>query len=337
MVAHLEKRLFDSASGEDVHEEIEDALIEMLRDPPASFAAHDVVIGLLGTGTYALERFPAGKSTAILELLVQRLAATAESSPGGKVRWLSTAEQSPGGDAENFPSGQYYLGLSHGAAGVIAMLASIQALGIEAKTASSLIRGAVTWLLSERFPEKMEGVFPMALGKEVTPTRAPLGWCHGELGISLALLLAGRLGGEEDWVKEARRLAFAGSQRRRTEPHGWDPCLCHGHTSRAHLFNRWYQQDGDERFRQEALYWIERAMALARPGEGLGGYSTENLPNVMFQEGIYAHKPLAGFLMGAVGVALALLAAATDCEPGWDRVLLISPARQLGTLNRHFR
>jgi hypothetical protein len=33
----------------------------------------------------------------------------------------------------------------------------------------------------------------------------------------------------------------------------------------------------------------------------------------------------AGLLGGATGIALALLAAATNVEPEWDRVLLLSP------------
>ena len=31
-----------------------------------------------------------------------------------------------------------------------------------------------------------------------------------------------------------------------------------------------------------------------------------------------------GFLTGAAGIALALLAAVSDVEPAWDRVLLVS-------------
>jgi hypothetical protein len=63
---------------------------------------------------------------------------------------------------------------------------------------------------------------------------------------------------------------------------------------------------------------------MRRPGEGLAGLLswvdvTENGKTVGWE-----WKTEPGFLSGVAGTGLALLAAITDFEPLWDRVLLVA-------------
>ncbi|MEM7350096.1 MAG: Lanthionine biosynthesis cyclase LanC, partial [Acidobacteriota bacterium] len=72
-----------------------------------------------------------------------------------------------------------------------------------------------------------------------------------------------------------------------------------------------------------ARYWLDAALTARRPGEGFGGFpswSSEDLTNPMEMSWIADD----GFLTGAAGVGLALLAAVTPTEPMWDRLLLCS-------------
>jgi hypothetical protein len=60
---------------------------------------------------------------------------------------------------------------------------------------------------------------------------------------------------------------------------------------------------------------------MRKPGEGCGGYlvwTSDGQPNTSKWTG----DP--GFLVGSAGIGLALLAAVSDVEPAWDRVLLTS-------------
>ncbi|HEX7277236.1 MAG TPA: lanthionine synthetase LanC family protein, partial [Acidimicrobiales bacterium] len=79
-----------------------------------------------------------------------------------------------------------------------------------------------------------------------------------------------------------------------------DAGLCHGAAGLLHVSNRLYQATGDERQAAAARRWLEPALTLPVAG--------------------------AGFLEGRAGVGLALLAATTDVEPEWDRILLLSGA-----------
>ena len=67
-----------------------------------------------------------------------------------------------------------------------------------------------------------------------------------------------------------------------------------------------------------ARTWAERALAMRRPGEGIGGFLAL-VPDARLERG-WNSDP--GFLTGAAGVGLALLAAASPVEPAWDRALL---------------
>ena len=97
--------------------------------------------------------------------------------------------------------------------------------------------------------------------------------------------------------------------------------MCHGAAGLAHVFNRLFQATGDESFLMAARYWFERTLELRRPGEGIAGFSAYRPPNDGQEE--YWDDQV-GILEGAAGIALALLAATTEIEPEWDRMLLLS-------------
>jgi hypothetical protein len=99
-----------------------------------------------------------------------------------------------------------------------------------------------------------------------------------------------------------------------------DAPLCHGAAGVGHVFNRIYQESGDERCREASLAWFERALAMREPGVGVGGYLAMTRPD---PNGPVIWEPSPAFLDGAIGVALAFLAALT-VEPQWDRLLLLS-------------
>jgi hypothetical protein len=66
--------------------------------------------------------------------------------------------------------------------------------------------------------------------------------------------------------------------------------------------------------------WPGRALDYQRPGVAVGGFATAR-PGT---EGECVWTPEPGFLDGAAGIGLVLLAAATPVAPAWDRILLLS-------------
>jgi lantibiotic biosynthesis protein len=107
-------------------------------------------------------------------------------------------------------------------------------------------------------------------------------WCYGAPGACLAL------GGVRELTGWLAKPAWPTDSR----------ALCHGAAGLMHMTNRMYQATRDEAYRKTALTWLDRV--LARIDEA----------------------PAGDLLDGSVGIALALLAVATDLPPAWDRMLL---------------
>jgi hypothetical protein len=96
-----------------------------------------------------------------------------------------------------------------------------------------------------------------------------------------------------------------------------DAGLCHGAVGVGHLFNRLYQATGDAEFATVARSWLRKGLALRVPKRGVAGFAAW----WSHDEGHPKWIPEAGFLMGAAGIGLGLLAAVGTREPLWDRLL----------------
>jgi len=317
VVEHLRGDLIDT-EGEDTGAEIAAHLSRLAGVSPWPLG-YDLVSGIVGIGTYAAERLPRPMGRECLEGAVARLAESAERSPRGTAWWTSPEKMSVLARSTN-PAGLYDLGVAHGIPGVIALLGQACARGIAAEEARPLLRGAVSWLLAHQNPPGSLCRFPTQIvpGEEGRPSR--VAWCYGDLGIAAALLVAARGAGEPDWERAAIELARRTAAWPAEDSGVVDAGLCHGATGNGHLFNRLFQQTGDPLLGRVAREWFARALAMKRPGEGIGGFRAL-VPNAQLER-VWHDDP--SFLTGAAGMGLALLAAATDIEPAWDRVLLIS-------------
>ncbi|HEX6863605.1 MAG TPA: lanthionine synthetase LanC family protein, partial [Thermoanaerobaculia bacterium] len=100
---------------EDPNEEIDTALLELLRKTPWPHD-YDLVAGLVGYGVYALERLPRPSAAACLELVVERLAEIADPRPEG-VAWHTPLALVPELNRPWYPQGLDNLGVAHGTPG----------------------------------------------------------------------------------------------------------------------------------------------------------------------------------------------------------------------------
>jgi hypothetical protein len=275
----------NSAEDEDLNEEIDEALLSLLRRSSWRGEA-ELLGGLAGWSVYALERLPRPSAVAMLPLLLGRLAEQADA--------VRESDQ----------------GMAHGAAGVIAVLARMLREGAAGPEAGALLTALVDGILARRPPSGEHG-------------EGDLAWCAAVAGLSVALLAAGRACGREDWERTALRLAAVAAARYPDAEdivEGFDPALCHGTAGLSHLFHRLHRATGDPVFFAAAGRWLERTLARRRPGEGIGGY----LSRRRLADGRPGWIADPGFLGGAAGIGLALLASATPVEPAWDRLLLLS-------------
>jgi len=284
----------------------------------------DLTSGLVGLGVYALERLPEPAAYEILELTVARLDEIAERSPAG-VTWHTPTGRLRPDERERFPNGYYDLGLAHGVPGVIGLLGGACAHGVAIEQARPLLKGAVRWLLAQASVTEERGSrFAYRVAPDVpagsTPARSA--WCYGEPGIATTLLCAARAVGATEWERQAIEIAHRAARRPVEETGVLDAGLCHGAAGLGQIFNRLAQATGDGLLADAARRWLAHALDLREPGSGIAGFVS---PAVDTGDGERRDADPA-LLTGAPGIALALLAASTDLEPAWERVLLLSTA-----------
>jgi lantibiotic modifying enzyme len=306
---------------DDPNEDIDAALLAHLGVTPWSHD-YDLVSGLVGYGVYALERLPRASAVACLELVIERLAEMAQPRPEG-LAWHHTLDMLPEPNRPWYPQGVDNLGVAHGSPGVIALLARTIAAGVATERARPLLEGAVSWLLARKLPAGEVSVFPYGSGPGVKIRPARTAWCYGDPGIAMALLLAGRAAAEPAWEREALALARAVARRPPESCRVEDAAICHGATGLGHVLNRLYHAFGNPELRSASRAWFGRAFDYLKPGEGVGGFFALIPPDDDPDQLVWRED--ASFLSGSTGLALALLAATSDVEPAWDRVMLLSP------------
>jgi lantibiotic modifying enzyme len=179
-------------------------------------------------------------------------------------------------------------GCAHGLAGVATALATFVACGPtdDRNLARGLLGPIVARLVA------------------VDPAHLCASWCSGGPGVALGLLAAARALGDDELAAAA--LATALAQIDEDPP---DATLCHGTAGLAHLCNRLYQATGRAELATRSRDWLRRTMARHVPGAGVAGFRRlRRAPTVAWEA-----DP--SVLVGAAGVGLALLAAATPIAP----------------------
>ena len=263
---------------------------------------YDLINGLVGLGVYFLERGEAGMGG--LERVLDHLEHSAQRTPEG-IRWHTAPALLPPHQRATAPAGHYNCGLAHGAAGVVALLARIP------DRARGMLDGAAQWLAAQRMAPGGSSYFPAMITEE-RAVNARTAWCYGDPGVLLALWRATP-------SRELEQLAVNALARSPADAVVVDADLCHGAMGLAHIANRFFQATRDPRFRELAVGWIEHALSLRVPGEGIAGFRS-HFGATPTRPAYWATQP--NLVDGAAGIGLALQAALGDTEPAWDRLML---------------
>lgn len=309
----------------------EDALVEMDHLVIALLARNrplpmDLISGLAGFGVYGLHRLATNGSQEPLAGTLIALEKAATKSAAGAA-WLTRPDHLPDHQRIAAPQGYFNLGMAHGAPAAIAVLGQALAAGVETTTTRQLYGEAVRWLLAQKNPSGEPGGFgPWVVAGLPGESRwvesdgwTRIAWCYGDLGLGTGLLLAAKAAGDPS--TEIRALEIC--RHAATRPlHGsglMDGGLCHGAAGTAHLFQRLFQATGDDLFLQAAEAHLGWLLQFRQTGTGIGGFRRWH-PNSESPSESWQTDP--GFLEGASGIGLALLAFLCTEEPTWDAVLL---------------
>lgn len=284
-----------------------------------AFDCYDVIGGLAGTGRYLLHRSeqlrPAlHEVLTYLVRLSQPITVGGTEVPGWWVGHSPTME----GEVDEWAEGHLNLGLAHGIAGPLALLALAATAGERVPGQDEAVTRMADWLLEQgredEFGVYWPGVLPVSTWSTTDVERPS--WCYGTPGIARALQLAGQALGRRDWVEAAHGSVLAMLDRPERTWQIVDPFLCHGWAGTAHLLRRLNEDFEDERIAHAVDTMACRILELYRPDAPFGFH--------WYYHGTPYDLP--GFLDGAAGVLLALhgYAAATAPASEWDSALLVA-------------
>ncbi|RSM76047.1 hypothetical protein DMH04_36690 [Kibdelosporangium aridum] len=286
------------------------ALLERPRG--RAFHVFDVVSGLTGIGAYLLCRPSA--ASALEAVLTGLVAICAEQD--GLPNWHATAETMSKASVTGraFPDGMLNCGLAHGIPGPLALLSLAKDVSVPGQL--DAIDSVATWLAAHRADDEWGPNWPAGFPLDLAP-RLPAqnAWCYGSPGVANALWLAGEALDDDGFRKLAVETMAAVFRRPAEERYiDHSPGLCHGVAGLLMITLRFVRATG--LFKVDADALARQLVTMYDPARRYGyeflgddGTFIEDRPE---------------FLDGAAGVALALLAATTDQEPAWDRMLLLS-------------
>jgi hypothetical protein len=296
---------------EDRNEAVDEAVAGLLRRPPRDEAPYDLIHGLVGIGVYCLRRWPRQVAVQSLEAVVDQLAGRSRSDENGTF-WWTPPTLLFGPKREMFPAGGVDLGVAHGIAGVLPLLARAHALGVRRATTASLLEGVAGWLSARLVDAPWGRTLPAFVAEDAVPRPARSAWCYGDPGVATVLLLAARDTGENALAALGLELATSSAARPSELAGVTDAGLCHGSAGLTHLFGRMHQLTGSDQLAAAARFWAER---------------TVDDCSAALESGTPAARlPWSGpgLLEGAGGIMLALEAAATSTDPGWDAMFLVA-------------
>jgi hypothetical protein len=154
--------------------------------------------------------------------------------------------------------------------------------------------------------------------------RARLAWCCGDPGAAASLQVAARRMGDGALEREALAMALRTLHRPVRAAGVLDAGLCHGAAGLVQVYNRLWQSTREEAFAAGARRWLSEVLRMDAAGQ-LGGYPARKTLEPGDPES-HGGEVAGSFLTGPTGIGLALLAAVTDVEPAWDRLLVSSLA-----------
>ncbi|MCF6297672.1 MAG: lanthionine synthetase C family protein [Flavobacteriaceae bacterium] len=275
---------------------------------------HDFLHGGIGKATYLLTRVKQnGYVEKYLIDILSLLENNAIHSPFG-ICWV---EQ----DFDNTLSDDnpVLLGLAHGLASKVVFLTKMLNANIECNRVKKILIGSVKYLLNHKNKKDEVSIFPFMVSDKEVDAISRLSWCHGDLGISIALWQAGEVLKNDSLKKEAISICLETTKRvDKSVTFIKDAGFCHGTAGVAYLYKRMYQYTGNSTFSMMTDYWIDETIKFAKWDDGVAGFKLWHNASEKWVKDY-------GLLSGVAGIGLVLLAAySTKSNLSWDELFLLS-------------
>ncbi|PRW63101.1 lanthionine synthetase C family protein [Actinopolyspora mortivallis] len=272
------------------------------RGDPAAFREYDLMRGLTGLGVYHLQRNHHNSTRAVLSYLVRLTHPRPDGLPG----WWVGHAPIPDDPDPAFAHGHANLGMAHGIAGPLALLAQAARRGITVDGHLDALDRIRAWLDTWQQPHPTGPWWPYWItctqlhDDASIPGPGRPSWCYGTPGVARAQQLTALALGDTalQRTSETALLGCLTDPKQRNSL--TEPGLCHG---------------------LAGLLRTTWRMAEDAVTDELG----EHLPPLITTLIEYRHTNSPEFLTGAAGVALALHTTAANTDScAWDTTLLLN-------------
>lgn len=308
---------------QDRHSDVTNSFVMLLiglLQGDATLAQFDLIRGAAGVGLFALEVAQETARRDLLTAVVANLEATAEQSRDG-CTWHTGPELLHATLRAQDPEGYFDLGMAHGTAGVLGILAEITRRYPTLHSAITLRDETSRWLAQQVIGHKDRN--PPAVLAPLRPrlAAARTAWCYGNPGVALGLYKAATAASDDSLARLAIEAAVASTDRNLEESGVVGPSLCHGSAGVALTLHSLAAASRNERLLEGAARWAE---VVTRTWRSIG------LTRLVAAERPSADRDVGGdplgVLTGLGGVALAALTLAGSIGHGWDAFMLTNPA-----------
>ncbi|MFL6120678.1 lanthionine synthetase C family protein [Actinophytocola sp.] len=295
---------------------------------------YDVVTGISGLGRVLLDAMddPAEHTAAVAAATAATMRYLVRLSRPRSVRgrqvpgWWTSPEQLPlDHDRRRHPDGAVNVGMAHGIAGPLALLALAARRDVTVDGHLDAIRFLCGWLADTAVSDEDGPFWPsrvgLSAGADEQPVRSRDGWCYGVYGVATALYHAGTALNCAEWRALAIR-AVRGALARGTRP--TDPYLCHGYAGVLHTVHRLAVAENDATLLRHAFRLATEALAFV---DGDAPFVVTAPAHDVATHG-YRVCHRAGLLDGAAGLGCAMWTLLVGLDSArtraWDRMLLLS-------------
>ncbi len=282
---------------------------------------YDIVSGASGILAYLLTvEQPNDQILNTIELLLDYLIWLAEPD---QEHWYISPDHLTSDDKHLYLQGYFNCGLAHGIPGPLAVLALTWLRGYRYPGLQESITHLSTWMMKHQVIDEWginwPNVVPLQQFQSIND-RQPLpgaraAWCYGAPGVARSLWLAGQALEDASLCQVAIDAIEAVLRRpipvRRID----SSTLCHGVAGLLQICLRFAHESESSIIRQHIPLLVNQLLEAFNPDYALGFRDLE-------RDHVYVDQP--GWLYGASGIAMVLLAASTSVNPEWDRALVIS-------------
>lgn len=286
---------------------------------------YDIILGASGILAYLITlHTPDEAAQRAMEILLGYLTwLAAPDQPLGQERWYVPVEHLPDLQRDMYPDGNFNCGLAHGIPGPLAAMSLAWIAGYRYPGVREAITYLSGWLVRHRISNGDAIGWPNAIPRQLASApddwqsllSSRAAWCYGTPGIARSLWLAGRALDDAS-LRQVALDAMEDVWRLPVAARGIDaPTSCHGVAGLLQITLRFAHESDSIAAREQIPLLVTQILDSFDPEYPVGFRDIEMNNTLVDQP---------GWLTGAPGTAMALLAAATDALPTWDRVLVIA-------------